>query len=151
MAPLLPSAIAALRSPFEERVFGAMHVVRSTAPLMQDGSFLFVTGDLVERSVAGLGSVSAAAAAVEAQVRTWVLELAPLRFNVLSPGSIDTPLQDKLYGTGKARGLAAQAERIPLKRVGHSEEVAQAALAMLSNGFINGAVLNVDGGLRLAA
>ena len=148
--PVLSSDPAALRAPFDERVFGAMHVVRAAAPRMSCGSFLFVTGDLVARPVAGLSAVVAAAAAVEALARTWVLELAPLRFNILSPGSIDTPLHDKLFGADKAAALSGQAERIPLKRVGRSEEVAHVALAMISNPFLNGARLDIDGGLHLA-
>src|SRR5579863_2620224 len=148
-AGLLSSDMDALRSPFEERVFGAMNVVRACAPLMSDGSFVFVTGDLVDRPVAGLGSVSAAATAVEALVRTWVLELSPLRFNILSPGVVDTPLQTKLFGDGKSEVLAKLAERIPLKRVGQVDELARSALLLIENRFINGATLHVDGGMRL--
>ncbi|TAL01568.1 MAG: SDR family oxidoreductase [Rhodospirillaceae bacterium] len=148
--PILTSDMSALREPFNERVFGVMHVVRHAAPRMRDGSFLFVTGDLVERPVAGVSAVGAAAAAVESLVRCWALELAPLRFNIISPGSIDTPLHDKLFGAERDKALAHQAERIPLKRVGRAEEVAQAALALLGNRFVTGATLNIDGGLRLA-
>ena len=147
--PILTTDLATLRAPFEERVMGAMNVVRAAAPLMTDGAFLFVTGDLVERPIAGLGSVTAAATAVEALVRTWVLELAPLRFNILSPGVIDTPLQDRLFGSAKAEMLAQMAEKIPLQRVGQPDEAARAALELLDNRFINGATLNVDGGMRL--
>jgi NAD(P)-dependent dehydrogenase (short-subunit alcohol dehydrogenase family) len=148
--PILTSDMAALRAPFEERVYGVMHVVRQAAPRMRDGSFLFVTGDLVERPVAGVSAVGAAATAVEGLARCWALELAPLRFNVISPGSVDTPLQDKIFGADRDKALAHQAERTPLKRNAQAEEVAQAILAMLANRFITGATLNIDGGLRLA-
>lgn len=150
MGPLLTSDLADLRAPFEERVMGAMHVVRSAVPRMREGAFLFVTGDLVDRPGAGLGSISAAATAVQSLVGTWVLELAPLRFNVLSPGVVDTPLQEKVFGAAKPDMLARLCENIPLKRVGHVDELATAALSLLDNRFINGATLHVDGGMRFS-
>lgn len=147
-APLLSSPMTELRGPFEERVFGAMHVVRAAAPRMRDGSFVFITGDLVERPVAGVSAVAAAAAAVEALARSWTLELAPLRFNVISPGSVDTPLQDSIFGAARAQAVVEQAQRIPLRRVARAEEIAQAALSLFANRFVAGAVLHVDGGMR---
>jgi 3-oxoacyl-[acyl-carrier protein] reductase len=40
-------------------------------------------------------------------------------------------------------------DRTPLGRLGQAEEVAQAVLALVTNGYINGTVLEVDGGLRI--
>ena len=149
--PLLASGMDALRGPFDERVFGTMHVVRQAAPRMREGSFVFVTGDLVERPVAGVSAVGAAAAAVEALARSWALELAPLRFNIVSPGAADTPLQEKIFGAGRDQAIADQAARIPLRRIGRPEEIAQAVLSLFANGFANGATLHVDGGMRLGS
>src|ERR1700730_8325424 len=50
------------------------------------------------RPVAGLAAVTDAAAAVESLAKTLALELAPLRFNVVSPGSIDTPMYTAIFG-----------------------------------------------------
>jgi NAD(P)-dependent dehydrogenase (short-subunit alcohol dehydrogenase family) len=148
--PLLASGMEALRAPFDERVFGVMHVVRQAAQRMTDGSFVFVTGDLVERPIAGVSAVGAAATAVEALARTWTLELAPLRFNIVSPGSVDTPLQGKIFGEHRDQAVADQAARIPLRRIGRPEELAQAVLSLFANPFVNGATLHVDGGMRLS-
>lgn len=150
-APLLASEMAALRAPFDERVFGVMHVVRQAAPRMTDGSFVFITGDLVERPIAGVSAVGAAATAVEALARTWTLELAPLRFNIISPGPVDTPLQDKVFGEHREQAIADQAARVPLRRIGRPVELAQAVLSLFANRFVSGATLNVDGGMRWGA
>lgn len=140
-----------LRAPFEERVFGLLNVIRAALPrLAPDGSITCTTGDLVERPVAGLAAVAAAAAAVETLAKALVLELAPVRFNVISPGAVDTPLMTGLLGEeGRQAMLEQQAARTPIGRVGTSAEIAAFVLAIMTNPYVNGAILPVDGGLRL--
>lgn len=150
MTPLLTSDMAQLRHPFEERVLGTMHVVRAAAPKMERGGFTFVTGDLADRPRGNFSAVSAAAAAVEVMAKAWVQELAPLRFNIISPGVIDTELQEKLMGAHKAAFMETVVEKIPVGHVGHRDQVADAVLSLAQNPFVNGAVLNIDGGMRFA-
>lgn len=150
MNPVLGSDMADLRNPFEERVFGAMHIVRAAATKMTNGSFTFITGDLADSPRGNFGSVSAAAASVEALVKAWVQELAPLRFNIISPGVIDTELQDKVLGAHKSAFMASVVAKIPVGKVGEADQIADAILNLSSNAFINGAILNVDGGMRHA-
>ena len=80
-----------------------------------------------------------------------------MRFNVVCPGSIDTPMlrvfvarPDQPGTQGKdVEALAAQrAGANPMGRVGKAEEVANAALFLLSDeaSFVNGSHLSVDGG-----
>lgn len=38
---------------------------------------------------------------------------------------------------------------LPVKRIGHPQEIAEAVLLLIGNDFITGAVLDVDGGARL--
>ena len=40
-------------------------------------------------------------------------------------------------------------ERIPVRRIGRAEEIAEAVLFLMSNGFVNGITLTVDGGALL--
>lgn len=149
--PVVGGDEALLRVPFEERVFGALNVVRAAVPHMGgQGSLTFTTGDLVDRPVAGLAAVGAAAAAVESLCKTLALELAPIRCNVVSPGAADTPLLTKVFGAeARDAALAAQAQRLPRKRVGTADEVAQVVLLAMANAYLNGTVLHVDGGMRL--
>jgi NAD(P)-dependent dehydrogenase (short-subunit alcohol dehydrogenase family) len=72
-----------------------------------------------------------------------------IRANVLSPGIIDTPMADAAFGGPGASELAENyREAHPLQRFGRPDEVAAAALFLLSNdaSFITGATLTVDGG-----
>ncbi len=47
------------------------------------------------------------------------------------------------------KAQVAFAEGVPLKRVGTVEEVASAYVHLMTNGFITGQVLSVDGGVML--
>lgn len=146
--PIVDSDMAQLRLPFEERVIGTMHVVRAAAPKMTQGSFTFITGDLADRPRGQYCAVSAAAAAVEVMAKSWVQELAPLRFNIISPGVVDTELQEKLMGDYKASFMESVVAQIPVGHVGHRDHIADAVMGLVQNPFVNGAVLNVDGGMR---
>ena len=87
---------------------------------------------------------AAAVAAIEGMVRALALDVAPVRGNAVSPGLIDTPLWDS-FGSHRDSILAA-ASKLPVGRVGKPEEVAEAVLFLMTNGFVTGIVLPVDGG-----
>lgn len=69
-----------------------------------------------------------------------------VRVNAVAPGPISTEML--VRSTEVSGGIGVWAQRIPIKRVGRSEEVANAVLWLSSSNasFINGAVINVDGG-----
>jgi NAD(P)-dependent dehydrogenase (short-subunit alcohol dehydrogenase family) len=77
------------------------------------------------------------------------LELAPLRVNVVSPGWVDTPAWDTIAGDKKYALLAQMANRLPGGRIGRPEDIAQAVLAIMTNSYMTGTVVHVDGGQRL--
>jgi 3-oxoacyl-[acyl-carrier protein] reductase len=66
-----------------------------------------------------------------------------VRVNALAPGMIDTAMTQGLSEGVKAQMLA----NIPLRRFGTPEEVADAALFLIHNDYMNGQVLTIDGGL----
>jgi NAD(P)-dependent dehydrogenase (short-subunit alcohol dehydrogenase family) len=79
-----------------------------------------------------------------------------IRINCVCPGSIDTPMLEATFAAADTPALRAAREaaflaRHPLGRFGRAEEVAAAAVFLLSDAasFITGAALPVDGG-RLA-
>lgn len=99
--------------------------------------------------------------AVEHITRTFALELAPrgIRVNAVSPGVIPTPMWAKvdrdrgaLLGLKEGELTRAMAEKIPLGRIGRTEEVAAGIVFFLSerSSFATGQVLTVDGGFNLA-
>ena len=99
-----------------------------------------------------LGAVySASKAAVVNLTRAMVLELAQqIRINCVCPGNVDTDMiQQAADATGNAAAYIDNANnRSPMKRMARPEEVAAAMLYLASDaaGFVNGAILSIDGG-----
>ena len=71
---------------------------------------------------------------------------AGIRVNVIAPGIIRTRFHDKMSDAAKAHNIA---NRIPLRREGTVEDVAEAAMGLICNEFITGEVLTVDGGMSM--
>lgn len=152
MGKILETDIADLRRPLEERVWAAINVIRILGDrLAPNGSITLSSGTLSDRPNAdGTAVLAATAAAVEALGRALSLELAPRRVNTLSPGPVDTPLLTKVIGQANRDAYVEHLKSIlPLKRIGTVEEAGAAVVFLMSNGWMNGATLNLDGGSRL--
>lgn len=148
---VLEADMTYLRRAFEERIWAAIHILRTLGDnLSADASITFISGALADRPNAyGTAVLAAASAAMEAFARGLAVELAPRRVNTLSPGPIDTPILSKTLGDGRAAYLQSLAQKLPLHRVGTAEEAGAAVVFLMANGWMNGAVLNIDGGSRL--
>ena len=94
-------------------------------------------------------AVAAINAALEGAVRAMAVELAPLRINAVSPGWVRTPIWNNVAGADSERLLASMAERLPVGRVGTGDDIADAIVFLLGNGYTTGTVLHVEGGHRL--
>jgi NAD(P)-dependent dehydrogenase (short-subunit alcohol dehydrogenase family) len=71
-----------------------------------------------------------------------------IRVNTIAPGLIDTPI----YGQGeKAEAFKSQlgASVVFPQRLGHADEFASLALELLTNSYMNGEVVRLDGAVRL--
>jgi 3-oxoacyl-[acyl-carrier protein] reductase len=90
-------------------------------------------------------------AGVTQLARVAATELGPqgIRVNVVAPGPIDTPLSRRNHSQVQR---SAYLSRIPLKRYGRTEEVAQAAVFLGSDdaSYVSGHTLLVDGGMTEA-
>lgn len=95
---------------------------------------------------------TAAKAGIVAHTRDLAVAYGPrgVRANSLIPGFIDSPMSRALV-RGHEEQAAAEQTRIPLRRLGRAEEVAEAALFLADarSSYINGTTLVVDGGLSL--
>jgi 3-oxoacyl-[acyl-carrier protein] reductase len=95
----------------------------------------------------GQSNYSASKAGVAALTVVWAKELArhSIRVNAIAPGFIAT----EMVASMKPEVLEKLASGIPLKRLGTPEEIAATAVYLLENDYVNGRVIDVDGGLRI--
>jgi NAD(P)-dependent dehydrogenase (short-subunit alcohol dehydrogenase family) len=93
-------------------------------------------------------SVAVSKSAIEGLAKSIAAEYAPkIRANVVAPSLTDTPLAGRLLSTDEKR--AASDQRHPLKRVGKTEDIANAIYYLLSDdsSWVTGQFLGVDGGM----
>jgi NAD(P)-dependent dehydrogenase (short-subunit alcohol dehydrogenase family) len=102
----------------------------------------------------GWTAYAGAKGAVMAMTRQMAVEFGPLniRVNSISPGTINTPMNDKLVKEIGGNLAKAWVKMHPLGRIGEPSEVAEAAVYLASDaaGFTTGIDLRVDGGLTVA-
>jgi pteridine reductase len=97
--------------------------------------------------LAGHSVYCSAKAANQMLVKSLALELAPeVRVNGIAPGAILWPDGDK---TGSVEQQQAIIERVPLKRCGTPQVIADTALFLATNDYITGEIIRVDGGRLL--
>lgn len=119
------------------------------ARFAENGSLTLTSGIAMDRPGPHASIVAGMNGAITAMGRALAIELAPVRVNVISPGWVDTPVWDQLAGAAKGERFAAQAAKLPVRRVGAPADIADAALFLMRNGFMTGECLHVDGGHRL--
>lgn len=141
---------AILRPAMDTRFWGSLYAAKYGAARMTNGGSITFTSGTSAWKPTGSSSVGAASCgAVEAFARSLAIELAPIRVNTVAPGLIDTPLINELAGERKKDLIASEAARLPVKRVGTPEDIADAVLFLMKNGFVTGITLTVDGGRML--
>jgi NAD(P)-dependent dehydrogenase (short-subunit alcohol dehydrogenase family) len=132
---------------FDVKVVGPILLAKHFAPRMPtDGSFVLFSGSSARKPAVGMLAVGATNAAVDAVVRSLAVELAPIRVNAISPGTIDTGAYDGLGASAKEQLFATRQSTSPAHRVGTSEDVAQAVVFALTATFMTGVSLAIDGG-----
>ena len=90
--------------------------------------------------------VSVANGALESLTRALALELAPVRVNCVSPGIIDTPIRAAMPEAARNEMLSKAAATLPVRRVGVGADIAQQILVFMTNGFMTGSIVYLDGG-----
>ncbi|OPB30790.1 SDR family oxidoreductase, partial [Pseudomonas fluorescens] len=112
----------------------------------EQGSITLTSGQLGRKLAAGQFIKTGINAATEALGKQLAKELAPRRANGISPGVIDTPAY---AGLGEEQRLAMFAKAggaLPVVGVGQAQEVAAGYVLAMENGFMTGAVVDIDGG-----
>lgn len=108
----------------------------------EDTSVLLFGGQAKERPYPGSTTVTSVNGAVTTMVRTFAIELAPIRVNALHPGIVG----DSPTWVNAAETLTAVKARTPTGRLVTMEDITDAALFLLENRAVNGVNLAVDGG-----
>jgi NAD(P)-dependent dehydrogenase (short-subunit alcohol dehydrogenase family) len=129
------------------KLVGYTEVLHSLHHTLHDNSSVLLYGGLAkERPYPGSTTVTAINGAVSTMVRTFAIELAPVRVNAIHPGIVG----DSPYWEDNAAVIDAVIKRTPTGRTITTEEVTDAAMFLLRNGAVNGVNLNVDGGWVLS-
>ena len=132
------------------RAAGAM---AATEPLDEDGQ----RGAVVNMASAaafdgqiGQASYSASKGGIVGMTLPIARDLAAVgvRVNTIAPGLIDTPIYGKGEQSDAFKAHLGQSVLFP-KRLGSSEELAFMVMDLLTNPYMNGEVVRVDGGIRM--
>ncbi len=118
-----------------------------------DARVLGMTSEGNETAWRGYAAVSAAKVALESIARAIALEYAPygVRANIVQAGVTDTPAMRAIPGSAQMKAVARL--RNPFGRLTKPEDVADfiGLLCTDEAAWVNGAVLRVDGGERIAS
>src|SRR5882672_8761248 len=136
---------------FDTNVLGTLlsmkHELRVMLPQSQ-GSIINVSSTYGRSGASGAALYVASKHAVEGFSKAAALEFADtgVRINVVAPGPIETGMLNRFTGTPENK--ADLISRVPMKRIGQPEEVAEAILFLASDraSFTTGASLATDGG-----
>jgi 3-oxoacyl-[acyl-carrier protein] reductase len=96
----------------------------------------------------GQTAYSAAKSGVNAMTVTWSKELGRMgiRCNAVAPGFINTGSTNSALNETTINHIVANT---PIRRLGEAKEVAEAVGSVISNDFINGVILEVNGGITI--
>lgn len=136
---------------------GAYFTLSRFIPILNDGaSVVFLSSNTASMPGPGSSVYSASKTALNSVMKSAALELAPrkIRVNSVSPGPTETEVMKKVgLDEATVNGIMdIVVEKVPLKQMGKSEDVAK-MVAYVSSGaakFITGSDFIMDGGMVLA-
>lgn len=135
---------------------GAFFTLQKFLPVLKDGASVINLSSInAYTGMPNTAVYAASKAALNSLTRTAAYELAPrhIRVNSVNPGPVNTAIFGKLGMPAEAidEFAASMQNRIPLKRFGEPEDIANlvAFLASDDASFITGAEYNIDGGTNL--
>jgi len=115
------------------------------------GAIVNMASPVAEKGFPNTAVYSLVKGALVTLTKTLSAELGPrkVRVNAVAPGSVPTP---GALGLNSEEEYARRTRTIPLRRLGHADDNAQAVAFLLSPAasFINGEILHVDGGIAAA-
>lgn len=132
-------------------VLGAIKCIQAYTPNLTQSKFASIVLFSTVAAQTGMNfhsSVAVSKGAIEGLTKSLAAEFSPkIRVNCIAPSLTQTPLAEKLINTPEK--LEASNNRHPLKRIGSAEDIANAAVFLLSEkaSWITGQIIHVDGGM----
>jgi NAD(P)-dependent dehydrogenase (short-subunit alcohol dehydrogenase family) len=138
------------RHAFELRYWSALAAVKyGSSRIRKEGSIVLTTGIAGQRPQKGWVIAASVCGTIEALTRALAVELAPIRVNAVSPGVVRTNLWQSMGAPERERLFESVGKSLPVGRVGEADEIAQAYLFLMQEGFSTGQTVVVDGGTVL--
>jgi len=135
---------------FAIHVHPVFHLFRAAHPYLkrEGGAVLLVSSVAGLRGCPGTPAYQTVKGALIPLAKALAFDHARegIRVNLVTPGIIRTRFHDTMSESAKAHNLA---NRILLGREGTVEDVAEAAMAMITNEFITGEYVTIDGGMSM--
>jgi NAD(P)-dependent dehydrogenase (short-subunit alcohol dehydrogenase family) len=151
LGPITEQTPESYAATFDTNVLGTLlsmkHELRVMLP-QGGGSIVNLSSTFGIRGAAGAALYAASKHAVEGLTKSGALEgaAAGVRVNAISPGPIDTGMLDRFTGSPERKSTFAAG--VPMKRLGQSEEIADAIVYLGSDNasYLTGQIIGVNGG-----
>jgi NAD(P)-dependent dehydrogenase (short-subunit alcohol dehydrogenase family) len=136
-----------LQRSFDTKVIGPVMLAKHFAlQINPGGSFVLFSGVHAFKVKVGYLGVAITNGAADYLTRSLAVELSPIRVNTISPGVIDTGAWDAMGVEGKRTYFEHISEQNPAQRIGTVDDIANAVLFAMTNTFMTGVTLKIDGG-----
>ncbi|KAL8934599.1 MAG: hypothetical protein Q9211_005143 [Gyalolechia sp. 1 TL-2023] len=114
-------------------------------------SITLTGGTLSNKPMKGVTTIAAWASSIEGMTRGLAVDLAPIRVNMVSPGTVYTELFDGFMKerAGEDTPLQRYADDTLIGRMGRPEQLAEAYLYAMRDCFVTGVTITSDGGRLL--
>lgn len=151
IGPITDQTADSIAETFDTNVVGTVLGMKHQINAMKangGGSIINVSSLLGHRAAAYTSIYTASKHAVEGLTKAAALELAEagIRVNAVAPGATETGMLNRFAGSDEVK--ASLAASIPMKRIGHADEVANVIVFLGSNKstFVTGQIYSADGG-----
>jgi NAD(P)-dependent dehydrogenase (short-subunit alcohol dehydrogenase family) len=136
---------------FDIHVHAIFYLCRAVIPHMKpkrEGAIILISSTAGKLATPSHIAYQAVKGAIPHITRGLAREFAPdnIRVNCVAPGVIRTRFHEKMSAEQKKLNLE---QRIPLKREGTPEQVAEVILTLVKNDYITGDTVTIDGGLTM--